>query len=591
MVSRQTDKEATSVRVYKYGLVPLGYPPDEAIQELRKANNLWNNLVALHNENRELWEDARCSASIIYSELVDRRNAKDTEIGEAIKTWKIARQEEGTKDESTNKRLRSERAIIDRLKRDRDEIYEQLKLARKEASKNLNTKTLNEEYKRRLNSALRVENTEGLFNQTAGAVFDYFSTAVERARKDGGQLRFKRFDGTGFYNFRFRKSGLPDGLAFSELFEGNKKDARRFIITSRDDSHKKPRLRIRATLAGGRTNSSKVIQQFDLIYHRPIPDGAKVQSGKINRSRTGDKFRYDLVLTIKLPKTVPLSVPKDEAIGIDIGFRRTATSVQVATIISSNFNSRPEEIVAPEKMLRAIERVISIQSELDASATELGKEIKPFLLADPLSEDHNKYKLWSSAARLPSHVTLSFETAYKLARWLTWEPNALPVEAANRIIKWWRQYSRRYREQHNLRKKQLLNRKHFYRQIASDLVNRRRLIVLEDIDLSRFAETRDKSTKLTNKARAQRFLAAPSEFRDAIVNAADREGVPWVKVNPAYTSKICSDCGYLFKKLRAEKTWTCEECGVIHDRDENAAKNIANKALAYYEELSKKMVT
>ena len=289
-----------------------------------------------------------------------------------------------------------------------------------------------------------------------------------------------------------------------------------------------------------------------------------------------------------MPQSPPGSVPTDEAIGIDIGFRRTAKSVQVATINSSNPHSKPEEIIAPEKMIKGIERVISIQSELDDSATDLGKEIKPILLADPLPDDHNRHKLWSSAARLPSHVTLSFETAYKLARWLTWEPDALPKEAANKITNWWRQYSRRYREQHNLRKKQLLNRKHFYRQIASELVNRKRLIVLEDIDLSRFAETKDKSTKLSNKARAQRFLASPSELRDAIVNAADREGVPWVKVNPAYTSKICSDCGYLFKKLGAEKNWTCEECGVVHDRDVNAAKNIANKALDYFNKLTKK---
>ena len=40
--------------------------------------------------------------------------------------------------------------------------------------------------------------------------------------------------------------------------------------------------------------------------------------------------------------------------------------------------------------------------------------------------------------------------------------------------------------------------------------------MLEKIDLNRFAETKDKDTKLSTKARAQRFLGAVSEFRDAI---------------------------------------------------------------------------
>ena len=40
--------------------------------------------------------------------------------------------------------------------------------------------------------------------------------------------------------------------------------------------------------------------------------------------------------------------------------------------------------------------------------------------------------------------------------------------------------------------------------------------MLEEIDLNRFAETKDKDTKLSTKAPAQRFLGAVSEFRDAI---------------------------------------------------------------------------
>ena len=111
--------------------------------------------------------------------------------------------------------------------------------------------------------------------------------------------------------------------------------------------------------------------------------------------------------------------------------------------------------------------------------------------------------------------------------------------------------------------------------------------MLEEIDLNRFAETKDKDTKLSTKARAQRFLGAVSEFRDAIKNAADRDGVPYIEVDPAYTSKTCSECGFLNKGLKSEKEWTCTSCGVVHDRDVNAANNLQNMGKQYIEHLEK----
>ena len=53
MVSRQTDSESTETRVYKYGIVPIGEVSEEAVEELWRANKLWNSLVDIHNKSRE----------------------------------------------------------------------------------------------------------------------------------------------------------------------------------------------------------------------------------------------------------------------------------------------------------------------------------------------------------------------------------------------------------------------------------------------------------------------------------------------------------------------------------------------------------
>jgi putative transposase len=46
------------------------------------------------------------------------------------------------------------------------------------------------------------------------------------------------------------------------------------------------------------------------------------------------------------------------------------------------------------------------------------------------------------------------------------------------------------------------------------------------------------------------------------------------------SSKKCSCCGEINHDLRPiDKIWSCARCGAVHDRDENAAKNICQYGL------------
>ena len=488
----------------------------------------------------------------------------------------------GTKDAS-NPLIKQANATIKTLQDRRKAIYDELRPIRTEADERVEKKALNKMFRDNVNAACRVENTSGLYSGTADEVRASFQNARERSFKTGGKLRFHAFDGTGFFAFRFRRKGTRvDGVSFEELFQDNKPNKQRFTFIGRDDTHKKIRLRLRATLVGGAKTDTRLLQEFDLIYHRPIPEGGQIQKGKIMRTRVGDKFKYHVVLTVKQQKRKPLSVPENAAIGVDIGFRKTKDSIQVASIIFSDESIPPQDIILPRKIIDSIVHTDDLKSILSYAATELGKIIKPILNDSPLNEDHPKMKLWRSLARYPNNVTLAFETAYKAARWLKHEPDFIPEKAAKLVLDWWSAYSRRYRELHNLRAKQLLNRKHFYRQVAFDLVSHKQLIVLEEINLAVFAEVKDKDNNLSDKARAQRFLASLSEFRDAITNAANRVSLPFISVPPQYTSKTCNDCGNINKDLGSEKKWKCPSCGAIHDRDINAARNIAEKGKTHF---------
>lgn len=69
---------------------------------------------------------------------------------------------------------------------------------------------------------------------------------------------------------------------------------------------------------------------------------------------------------------------------------------------------------------------------------------------------------------------------------------------------------------------------------------------------------------------------ARSEFMSILSYVASTKGKIVHLVNRFFpSSKTCFDCGHLYKELNIkEREWVCQCCGVIHDRDLNAALNI-----------------
>ena len=73
--------------------------------------------------------------------------------------------------------------------------------------------------------------------------------------------------------------------------------------------------------------------------------------------------------------------------------------------------------------------------------------------------------------------------------------------------------------------------------------------------------------------------AAWSAFFETLVAKAEEAERTVVKVPPAYTTQTCHDCGQRQSMPLSVRVYTCEQCGVVRDRDHNASLNILHAAL------------
>ncbi len=66
-------------------------------------------------------------------------------------------------------------------------------------------------------------------------------------------------------------------------------------------------------------------------------------------------------------------------------------------------------------------------------------------------------------------------------------------------------------------------------------------------------------------------------FVEMVAYKAERAGKPFVLVPPHATSQICSGCDALVPKVLWERVHRCEACGLVMDRDHNAAINVKRR--------------
>ncbi len=113
-------------------------------------------------------------------------------------------------------------------------------------------------------------------------------------------------------------------------------------------------------------------------------------------------------------------------------------------------------------------------------------------------------------------------------------------------------------------------REDFARKTASTLVSSHDLIAYESLQIRNMVKNPHLAKSIHDAGWGQflRWVNAYGAMHD----------IPVIAVPPQFTSQACSACGTLVKKSLSVRTHICPGCGVVLDRDHNAALNILAKA-------------
>ncbi len=114
-------------------------------------------------------------------------------------------------------------------------------------------------------------------------------------------------------------------------------------------------------------------------------------------------------------------------------------------------------------------------------------------------------------------------------------------------------------------------REDFARKQASTLVSSHDLIAYEHLQIRNMLKNRHLAKSIHD--------AGWGAFLRWVKYYGAVHHIPVIAVEPHFTSQACSQCGTRVNKSLSVRTHICTSCGVVLDRDQNAALNILAKAL------------
>jgi len=207
--------------------------------------------------------------------------------------------------------------------------------------------------------------------------------------------------------------------------------------------------------------------------------------------------------------------------------------------------------------------------------TSLGSQDRVYILDRPIPSIDwlkMKYLAYTNVINIDHHLT-NKPTLYKDECcceniFFHWNDK---WSAAYLTLEWFKPLVEKAECYKNLYKKLTNIRNNYIHQVTTEIVKTKpSKIVLEDLNVSGMMKNKNLAKSIAD---SKWF-----KFRQQILYKSELYGIKVILADRFYpSSKTCSSCGSYKKDLRLrDRTYKCNECGLIIDRDINAAINLAN---------------
>ena len=109
--------------------------------------------------------------------------------------------------------------------------------------------------------------------------------------------------------------------------------------------------------------------------------------------------------------------------------------------------------------------------------------------------------------------------------------------------------------------------------VSKQLVSEYDVIVCEDLNVKGMVKNHRLSKHIAD--------ASWGNFITLLQYKCNWYGKELIKISRFYpSSKVCGECGWINQNLKlSDREWTCSCCGIVHDRDVNAGRNILKEGL------------
>ena len=572
---------ASSVLVYRYGLASPHVEGERVLDQMRCAHRYRNELVEIERGRRQAERAIHATASAAVAHLVAMAEQADKDVAALV--TEIRRERSKTRSRSDTSEQREKLRNAKAIKSERTLTLRQARKDLREAPDQVAARDILSERARGLQRGARQLSGLAKSGPHFGA-WGTYQLAEEAAQAsfaktplyapDGftpNDPGFVRWHGEGAVSVQIQggasvediTSGrhpqihvsLPDERAWLKM-PGNGWSARRRYARHGELS----------LCLGTDADGTRIYGRWRMDMHRPLPVGARIKRATVHRRVSGPHAYWSLELTLDCPLSAVVEPVAGGAVAVDLGWRAMDDgSLRVAGWADTH--GHYGDVCLEPKLLRALREPDEIRSARDArfdmQILRLARWLDAFRsVPEWLRTSTTSVRQWKSPARLHAlrnrWQTARFEgdeiAFHDLDAWVTADTH------------YWEQECRR-------RDGALRHRREVYRVFAAKLATTYSAIVLEQFDLRTFAvrQGADADKAENETARSNRHLAAVSELRLAVLNAARSRRRTAVSMPAHDTTRTCPSCGLVEDRNAAMAIMLSCECGATWDQDSQGA--------------------